>query len=136
MPNIPATWYGQDSKSNPLQFDAGLTCDSLISTTPTIPTKMPLLHVLTGFERLTDHGLGDLASEVSTGLCAATVAYPAPTADHSALSSQVMRSQLSGLNDRIATIPAGPQGSQDPQGDDGTNVASRSGRATAGPSRP
>jgi len=64
-----ATWNGKDSEGKPLTWDLdGLHWDGTIPEPHTKHNKMPILHVLTGFDGMKDHDLEDLAAAVSAML--------------------------------------------------------------------
>ena len=78
MPDIPAEWDGKDPQGNPLRWDTpGLTYDSLIQQQSTPHIKMPILHVLTGFDKNTDHEVEDTGGAVSVNFFG-NPAYPDP----------------------------------------------------------
>ncbi len=66
-----ATWDGSDSQGNPLRWDQpGLTWDGNIPepTNPQPTKRMPIIHVIIGFDGMKDHDLEELAGAVSAKL--------------------------------------------------------------------
>lgn len=76
MPEVPATWDGQDAHGHPLSWDSPLlTWDGLVPQPQN--RTMPHLRVSLSFASGTDHSLEDTAGAVSANLYG-IAAFPSP----------------------------------------------------------
>lgn len=80
MATIPVRWNGKDSKGNPLRWGSpDFVWNGTIQSNPKTNKPMPILHVLIGFDSLTDHDVEETAGAVSTGFYG-NAEYPNPPA--------------------------------------------------------
>ena len=97
-----ATWNGKDSQGNPLRWNSpSLTWDGDIPQPTTLPKRMPILHILIGFDGMKDHDIEELAGAVSASLYT-SAAYPAPPVTKADLDAALAAFS--------AAIPAAKQG--------------------------